>query len=471
MKSLLKAGCACVLALAAPVALGLGVGNLRVSSLQGAPLAAEVDLLASLDQMEAAWTVEILEDRSGETTLEPEVQASLGGTVQRAPDGSLFVQIRSDEPVPGPDISFRLRLVSQQEAVVARMSGTLLALPKPPPMAQRPSLERPAGRGVGPGIARPTGPATEIAPTPQALETAAAPNASPYATAEPPGTAAISSEAADAPPQQMPALAEAAPAEVAGQAESASTPVSAQVEALQAVAPADQTGVIPAASGLQDPSASAPATGAEAAASTPTLPASVSEPVVAEPAEAGRPWTELVGFSVTQGLIVAACLAALVVLLVLRRRLASLVMGRFTALRDEALKAQMATKLEAQAAQKAKAANARIDAETPAPRAEADLNAEIDVLLAYAEYGKAEEKLQAALREAPNNIQARLRLAELRYITEDSAGFVELVEQIQARHRSELTDEQWQKLTRMGKVVAPDAALFAGPRVVHRDAS
>lgn len=180
---------------------------------------------------------------------------------------------------------------------------------------------------------------------------------------------------------------------------------------------------------------------------------------------------DLIGFSITQTLAIATGLAVLVVLLVMRRRLAVLVMSRLAALRDETLKAQVANKLQAQAAEKAQAASARDAPRAPAPRAEADLNSEIDVLLAYAEYGKAEERLQAALREAPNNIQARLRLAELRYITEDSAGFVELVEQIQARHRSELTDEQWQKLTRMGKIVAPDAALFAGPRVVQRDAS
>ena len=457
MKNLLKAGCLCALALAAPGALALGLGNLRVSSLQGAPLEAEVDVLASLEQMEAAWTVELLPDQSGDQSLAPEVFASLAGTLQRAPDGSLFVELRSTEPIPDAEISFRLRLASSKEALVARMAGTPLPLPKPPQMAERMPRTRAAAE---PAVAAPA-----VIPVPRMPAVEASPQMGDVASgAGLSGTAAA--VAAPAPDSASAVEASAPPANV-GSSPSGATAVAPDAAEVASGAPPDQQAEPSAAAQPAPLSALAEAPAAKPPAQT----AAVAPPPPVDPDAGAASWTDLVDFSTPQALAVAGGLAVLVVLLVMRRRLASIVVSSLSALRDETLKAQMASKLQAQAAQKAQAASARAAREEPAPRPEADLNAEIDVLLAYAEYGKAEERLQAALREAPNNIQARLRLAELRYITEDSAGFVELVEQIQLHHRGELTDEQWQKLTRMGKVVAPDAAPFAGPRAVQRDVS
>ena len=476
MNSLLRATCVAWLALAAPAVLALGVGSLRVKSLQGAPLEAEIDLVASLDQMEQGWTVELLEDMTGGLALEPEVLASLGGTVQRASDGSLYVVVRSTEPVAGPEVSFRLRVASQQEAVIARMSGELLPLPKAPPMVQRPARSRPdlsspgeaapAAGGNQPlqSIAAVAPAGVEAAPvTPESVDPAPSTSeAAGVSSAVPDGTdTVVETNGGNA---DLEREVEAAPGD--GDVEPAALPGVAAVGELE---PAVEAGVpteSPESAPLQPASpATRPAAVPAGSTDTPKAPATAEE----EPLPA---MADVFNFSAMQALVIAGGLAVLVVLLVMRRRLANLVLARFPALRDETLKAQVASKIEALAARQAQVASTPPAAEpAPAARPEVDLNAEIDVLLAYAEYAKAEEKLQAALLESPNNVQAWLRLAELRYISEDSSGFVALVEEIQAHHRGELTDEQWQKLTRMGKVVAPDAALFAGPRVVHRDAS
>ena len=460
MKSFLKTGCLLWLVLAAPATVALGLGSLRVTSLQGAPLEAEVELLANVAQADSTWTVDVLEDATDAAPLAPELLASISGAVQKAADGSLFVSFRSTETMPGPAVSFRIRVATGTDALIARMSSPLLPLPKPQPMAQRPVRARPVAPALVPASAPETGfvaPAAAVAPEAgplPAVEARQAPAPTPAAESQVPTTEA------------RPAASEATVGSAHADLAAPATPPVQEGAASPQMPPAVATTAVEAS-----PPASPPAT-----APKPTPPVAPKAP---SPPEDLAPDTfafdDILGFSPLQGLGIAAGLAVLVVLLVMRRRLAQIVMSRFSPQRDEALKAQVTRKIEAEAARQATAAASQratgAEVPQPTPKGEADLNAEIDVLLAYAEYAKAEERLQAVLAETPNNVPARLRLAELRYITEDAAGFVALVEEIQAHHRSEVSDEQWQKLTRMGKIVAPEAALFGGPRVVQRDAS
>ena len=461
MKSFLKTGCLLWLVLAAPAAVALGLGSLRVKSLQGAPLEAEVDLLANVAQVDSTWTVEVLEDGAGTDGLDPELLASIAGVVQKAADGSLLVSFRSTEPLPGPEVAFRLRVATGTDALIVRMSGALLPLPKPQPMAQRPVRARPAASAIVPSLPPETAPEA-----PSAADVPVA-SPSPVAEAQPVATPSASPQPESLATEAQPAAGEA----TTGVGEDRQAVVTAPV----APTGEETVSTSPALPEVASPVGATPPEAAPAAApeASPALVAKAPPPE--DPPAPVLEFDDLPGFTPTQALGIAAGLAVLVVLLVMRRRFAQIVMSRFSPQRDEALKVQVTQKIQAEAARQAKAAAGQsapgTEAAPTAPRGDADLNAEIDVLLAYAEYAKAEERLQAVLAETPNNVPARLRLAELRYITEDAAGFVALVEEIQAHHRSEVSDEQWQKLTRMGKIVAPEAALFGGPRVVQRDAS
>ena len=71
----------------------------------------------------------------------------------------------------------------------------------------------------------------------------------------------------------------------------------------------------------------------------------------------------------------------------------------------------------------------------------------------------------------PSNVTAKTRLAEIYYITERAEEFGTIVEELQQTHRAELSNEEWQRIVRMGKVIAPDLAIFSGPRVAERRAS
>jgi Tfp pilus assembly protein FimV len=90
----------------------------------------------------------------------------------------------------------------------------------------------------------------------------------------------------------------------------------------------------------------------------------------------------------------------------------------------------------------------------------------IDVSIAQGQYVRAESLLQTVIESAPRNVQAKLRLAEVYYITEQEEAFTTLALEVQQQHRAEVSDEDWQRLVRMGKIMAPEFSLFSGPKPV-----
>ncbi len=87
---------------------------------------------------------------------------------------------------------------------------------------------------------------------------------------------------------------------------------------------------------------------------------------------------------------------------------------------------------------------------------------EIDMSITHGRYQRAEQLLREVISEAPRNTAARLRLAEVYYITERVKEFVTEVRELRDSHRENISDSDWQKLMRMGKVAAPEDPLFGG---------
>ncbi len=90
----------------------------------------------------------------------------------------------------------------------------------------------------------------------------------------------------------------------------------------------------------------------------------------------------------------------------------------------------------------------------------------IDTSIAHGRYAEAEVLLREAIRANPRNVQSKLRLAELFYITEQVDGFAELAAEMKERDRASLSDEEWKRVVRMGKILAPEMMPFSGPKVV-----
>lgn len=92
---------------------------------------------------------------------------------------------------------------------------------------------------------------------------------------------------------------------------------------------------------------------------------------------------------------------------------------------------------------------------------------EIETRIAHGQYNEAEAMLEQTIVDAPNNFRAKLRLAEIYYLNERHEEFVDLAEEIYRQHRSDIGDENWARLMRMGKVIAPDRPPFSGPVAVE----
>ncbi len=95
---------------------------------------------------------------------------------------------------------------------------------------------------------------------------------------------------------------------------------------------------------------------------------------------------------------------------------------------------------------------------------------EIAAHIAHGRYAQAERELIGVIAEMPRNFNAKLRLAEVYYITEQVQAFGDIATNIKTNHRSELSNDEWQRLMRMGKIIAPDLPLFSGPKAVARRA-
>lgn len=92
---------------------------------------------------------------------------------------------------------------------------------------------------------------------------------------------------------------------------------------------------------------------------------------------------------------------------------------------------------------------------------------DIESRIAHGQYNEAESMLEQTIVATPNNHRAKLRLAEIYYLNERHEEFVDLAEEIHRQHRSDIGDENWARLMRMGKVIAPDRPPFSGPVAVE----
>lgn len=101
---------------------------------------------------------------------------------------------------------------------------------------------------------------------------------------------------------------------------------------------------------------------------------------------------------------------------------------------------------------------------------ENDREVAIDANIAHGRYAEAEVLLRETIKAHPRNVPAKLRLAEVYYITEKLEGFAAVATDLKEHHRGDLTDEEWQRVVRMGKIIAPDLALFSGPKAVGKRA-
>ena len=96
---------------------------------------------------------------------------------------------------------------------------------------------------------------------------------------------------------------------------------------------------------------------------------------------------------------------------------------------------------------------------------------QINDSIAHGRYGEAEELLRQVIADSPRNFSAKLRLAEVFYITERIDEFVEISQDIHANHRADISDEDWRRVMRMGKMIAPEQPPFSGPQSIIEDAS
>ncbi len=92
---------------------------------------------------------------------------------------------------------------------------------------------------------------------------------------------------------------------------------------------------------------------------------------------------------------------------------------------------------------------------------------DIETRIAHGQYNEAEAMLEQTIAETPNNYRAKLRLAEIYYLNERHEEFVDLADEIYRKHRSDIGDDNWARLMRMGKVIAPDRPPFSGPVAVE----
>ena len=94
----------------------------------------------------------------------------------------------------------------------------------------------------------------------------------------------------------------------------------------------------------------------------------------------------------------------------------------------------------------------------------AGADAEIDHNIAHGRYNEAEAQLIAVIAANPKNYSAKLRLLEVYYMLEEVDSFCDVADDLHANHRADLSDDEWRRVIRMGKVTAPDRMPFSGPR-------
>ena len=95
---------------------------------------------------------------------------------------------------------------------------------------------------------------------------------------------------------------------------------------------------------------------------------------------------------------------------------------------------------------------------------------EIELRIAHGYYSEAERLSIDVIARTPNNHRAKLLLAEIYYLNERAEDFVRIVDEIHLLHRADIGDDHWQRIMRMGKVLAPERAPFSGPTAIDSEA-
>ena len=96
---------------------------------------------------------------------------------------------------------------------------------------------------------------------------------------------------------------------------------------------------------------------------------------------------------------------------------------------------------------------------------------EINLNIAHGRYAEAEALLSDVIATTPRNYSAKLRLIEVYYMTERIDEFCQLADDLHHNHRADMVDEEWRRVVRMGKIIAPEQPPFSGPRVVGNPTS
>lgn len=100
------------------------------------------------------------------------------------------------------------------------------------------------------------------------------------------------------------------------------------------------------------------------------------------------------------------------------------------------------------------------EAEVEGEEARDDIIAEADVYLAYGIYQQAEELLQSAINDNPDNDAYRVKLAETYFAGKNKDAFEQLATEMNQRRNGQDTPA-WQKIVAMGKEISPQHGLFA----------
>ena len=100
----------------------------------------------------------------------------------------------------------------------------------------------------------------------------------------------------------------------------------------------------------------------------------------------------------------------------------------------------------------------------PAEEARDDIIAEADVYLAYGIYQQAEELLQNAIKEHPENEAYRMKLAETHFASKNASAFGEVATEMHKRTGGK--GASWLKVAAMGADLIPDHALFKNADMV-----
>ena len=90
----------------------------------------------------------------------------------------------------------------------------------------------------------------------------------------------------------------------------------------------------------------------------------------------------------------------------------------------------------------------------------------IDFTIAHGRYAEAETMLRKRIAASPHDYATKLQLLEIYYMTEQIEPFCELAAELGGQYRDDLSDDQWRRIVRMGKIIAPERVPFSGPRMV-----